>query len=376
MNQYISSMADFQIRPIRESELDELIGLLCLVHNAQGAERYRGYIEGDPTWQPEQTPVVICDKRIVSTLRIWDRQIHLGATPVRIGGIGGVTTHPEYRRRGLATGLMAHAEQVMRSGGYDIGLLFTEIPAHFYARLGWHSVPMAGFRATWHGEKSMQAQGCLPDSLAVESFEESRDLEEAVVLYQQCNGGRSGTMLRPRPYWDFTPSRVRGVLPTTVVRSDRLHGYLSWDVRSDWMRIGDIAADRASGTVALVQHLLAECSRSGVTQVYGDIPHTHPFVDALLQATGADLELAGNASMMALPLDLSMLIEKTVPTASSFAQRIPVDLLLRLLFGESSLQDLLPVLASRGIEVEYQETDLLQELFRRRDPVFWAPDHF
>ena len=34
------------IRPIRESELDELIDLLCAVHNPPGHERYRGYMEG------------------------------------------------------------------------------------------------------------------------------------------------------------------------------------------------------------------------------------------------------------------------------------------------------------------------------------------
>ena len=116
------------IRPIRESELDELIDLLCAVHNPQGRERYQGYIEGDPTWCPSQTPVVVVGSRIVSTLRIWDRWVHLGSTPVRMGGIGGVTTHPDYRQRGLATRLMEHAAEYMRDDGYDLGLLFTDDP--------------------------------------------------------------------------------------------------------------------------------------------------------------------------------------------------------------------------------------------------------
>ena len=36
------------MRPIRESELDELIDLLCAVHNPEDHERYRGNMEGDP----------------------------------------------------------------------------------------------------------------------------------------------------------------------------------------------------------------------------------------------------------------------------------------------------------------------------------------
>ena len=372
-------MSEPQIRPIRETELDELIDLLCLVHNPEGAERYRGYVEGDPTWHPEQTLVVSCEGRLVSALRIWDRQIHLGSTPVRIGGIGGVTTHPEYRRRGLASQLMTCAEEVMRSGGYELGLLFTEIPARFYRRLGWHCVPMAGFRATW--DKATNDDGCsvatnaAPHAaLAVESFDESRDLEEVAALYQRCNDGQSGTMLRPRPYWDYTPSRVRDVLPTVVVRSDHLRGYLNWNERSDGIRIADVASRDRASTEALVHHLLAECDRVGVTRVYGEIPQTHPFVDTLLSAADADLELAGDASMMGLPLDLAGLVEKVAPAAASSVQKIPADLLLRLLFGESSMRDLRPVLESRGIGAEDQQQ--WEDLFPRREPLFWAPDHF
>ena len=86
------------IRPIRESELDELIDLLCAVHNPEGHERYRGYMEGDPTWCPSQTPVIVVEGRIVSTLRIWDRWVHLGATP---------RPHGRHRRRHHASRLPA-----------------------------------------------------------------------------------------------------------------------------------------------------------------------------------------------------------------------------------------------------------------------------
>lgn len=44
-------------------------------------------MEGDPTWSPSQTPVIVVGDRIVSTLRIWG---HLGTTPVHMGGMGGV----------------------------------------------------------------------------------------------------------------------------------------------------------------------------------------------------------------------------------------------------------------------------------------------
>lgn len=363
-------MSELQIRPIRTTELDELIDLLCVVHeNTQRGERYRSYILGDPTWRPEQTPVVLVDDRIVSTLRIWDRHVHLGATPVRMGGIGGVTTHPDYRRRGLANQLMAHAAETMRSSGYELGLLFTIIPARFYRRLGWCSVPLTGFRATLHQ---------CPDSACgpwVVPFEAARDLEEVVTLYQRNNAGRSGTLLRPRPYWDYTPSQARGVLPTVVARDSMgLVGYLNWEMKSDRAYVNEVAWANPPSLQALVLHLLAECDAAEVTEVYGGIPPGHAFVDALVVTAEADLRHTGDGSMMALPLDMSSLIDKVLPRAPQEIRRLPADLLCRLLFGESSAGELIPVLHSRGIEPDIPRR--LEELCPRRELIFWQPDHF
>ena len=367
-----TTMPGYQVRPVRESELDELIDLLCLVHrHPQGRERYRGYIQGDPTWSPEQTPVVVLHGRLVSTLRIWDRQVHLGATPVRMGGIGGVTTHPDFRGRGLASQLMTHAADLMRSDGYELGLLFTMIPARFYRRLGWCTVPLTGFRATLlHRHPGSDGPAVMP-------FDESRDLAQTVALYQRRNAGCSGTLLRPRPYWDYTPSRARGVLPTVVAR-DRAHllGYLNYEMGSDGARVSEVAWDGAPALLALVQHLLAECDAGAVTQVHGEIPHNHPFVDDLVATAEADLQPTGNGSMMALPLDVPSLIDRVVPEATAEVRKLPTDLLCRLLFGESSGRDLMPILRTRGIELGAQGARRLEELCPRRELIFWPPDHF
>ena len=358
-----------KIRPIHESELEELLDLLCAVHNPDGRERYRGYIEGDPTWRPSHTPVVVVDNRIVSTLRIWDRRVHLGATPVRMGGIGGVTTHAGYRERGIATRLMEHAAEHMRDDGYDLGLLFSAIPARFYLRLGWCCVPLMGFHAELRLSPNRERR-----ALEVLPFDESRDLEETVALYHRYNAGRSGTMLRPRPYWDYAPSRMRGVLPATVVRSPLgLSGYINWVRNGDDATVYEVAYDSPAALDALVRCVIDE---AGVTRVHGVIPHNHPFVDALVAATDADLRLGGDNSMMVLPCDVESLIARAVPDAAALARRLPVDLVSRLLFGESSGRDLEPILRARGVPLEAREIRQLEAWFPRREVIFWSPDHF
>jgi len=77
---------------------------------------------------------------------------------------------------------------------------------------------------------------------------------------------------------------------------------------------------------------------------------------------------------MALPLDMSSLIDKVLPRAPQEIRRLPADLLCRLLFGESSAGELIPVLHSRGIEPDIPRR--LEELCPRRELIFWQPDHF
>ncbi len=59
-------------------------------------------------------------------------------SPVKIGGIGGVKTHPRARRRGLASQAVRRAVDLFAERGVDFALLVCEphlIP--FYERLGW-----------------------------------------------------------------------------------------------------------------------------------------------------------------------------------------------------------------------------------------------
>jgi aminoglycoside 2'-N-acetyltransferase I len=82
------------------------------------------------------------DGEVVSILNIVDRQASVGERPVRLGGIGGVATHPDLRGKGYAAQVMEAAARFMAdSMGVDFGLLVCHprlIP--YYSRLGWQVV--------------------------------------------------------------------------------------------------------------------------------------------------------------------------------------------------------------------------------------------
>jgi len=110
-----------EIRGVHESELEEMVNLQCLVFRPDGHERYWGYVQGDSSYRHDQSRVVVVNGGIVATLRMWERRMRIGSCIVRMGGIGGVCTHPDYRGVGYATALMK--DTIRRSGRSSNGLV-------------------------------------------------------------------------------------------------------------------------------------------------------------------------------------------------------------------------------------------------------------
>ena len=405
-----------EIRGIRESELAEMIDLQCRVFRPDGHERYRQYVHTDPSYRYDQSRVVVVNGQIVSTLRVWEREMRIGSIAVPMGGIGGVGTDPDHQGAGYATALMKDTISYMRTVGYDVGVLFSAIPCSFYRKLGWASVPLAGFRVTRRGTIEL-----APTEWRVEPFDEKRDIEASITLYDNHNAQQSGSLVRTRSYWGSGPARLRDILPTVVARrGDSLGGYLNFQVGDKSVNILEVAYDRAhpQALAALVSHLLQVCEREEVEALHGDIPHRHPMVDLLVEGTAGDTFLTGNSAMMLYPVNIFSLFQRLLPELQArldasnqkfapvsicFAVNdqkvslrlrddgtlqifdsdkaairlaLPGHLFWRALLGESNWSQLEPTLHQQGIAVETEIAALLSILFPQQEVIFWGPDHY
>ena len=405
-----------EIRGIRESELAEMIDLQCAVFLPDGHARYSSYVREDQSYQPEQTRVVIVNGRIVATLRIWEREMRVGACVVRMGGIGGVCTHPEHRGAGYASAMLEDAIDYMRASGYDLSVLFSIIPCGFYRRLGWACIPMEGVCIT-----RRRMVGLGDTDWNVIPFNEERDLEAVTTLYNEYNAQQSGSIVRSRPYWDMGPSRIRGVLPTVVARQgEALAGYLNFQIEDGQAHINELAYNRADATAlqALTNHFLHRCDEQDVEDISAEIPHRHPMVDLLVEGTTGDLALTGTTSMMARVINLPHLLRQLLPQLQSrlnasnrqFAPvsigfeindqqavlqldnsgelqvfdtaahvvplAIPERFFWRTLLGESGWSRLEPTVRTCGTSMAREISALLSALFPQQEVVFWGPDHY
>ncbi len=78
---------------------------------------------------------------VLSSAKLYTFAATLDAQPIRVVGLGAVFTQPAHRRRGAAAELIERLMARAIEDGADLALLFSEIGADYYARLGFEPIP-------------------------------------------------------------------------------------------------------------------------------------------------------------------------------------------------------------------------------------------
>lgn len=195
-------------RAIRPDEFEACLNVWDAAFEETPREYFRKYFVGDPWFQLEYTRCAFEGRRMVSALQIVRREVRVGQVTLTLGGIANVGTVPAYRSKGYSTQLLRDAITVMENDGFDLSMLFTGIHG-FYARLGWEVAPVKVMSAEIRPDLPEPEGGYRIRPLA------DADLEALCICYEQCNAGRSLTVVRSPAYlrgwtgWDeHTPDDV------------------------------------------------------------------------------------------------------------------------------------------------------------------------
>ena len=92
----------------------------------------------DNVFKPENTVAAIENDRILSAMQLLDFDISIRGKMYPCTYIAGVSTIPEFRGKGLATKVMAYAEEVVKSRGREFAMLTPSID-NFYEKFGYTS---------------------------------------------------------------------------------------------------------------------------------------------------------------------------------------------------------------------------------------------
>ena len=156
-----------EFRALYPDELEKWLDHVTHVFSG-GRQYFSNHWHNDPWRDPEGIRIAVDNGTIVSTVRVFIRKMFLHGEPVTVGGIGEVSTRPEYRRRGLATQLLKDSIRFMESG--DIVMSSLHGSQRIYSIEGWEKVPRYYAKQPFTAKKtggvggaSCKFRGCTRD---------------------------------------------------------------------------------------------------------------------------------------------------------------------------------------------------------------------
>jgi predicted acetyltransferase len=299
-------------RAIHPDEFEACLDVWDAAFSDTPREYFRKYFTGDPWFHPEYTRCAFEGNRMVSAVQIVRREVRVGQATLTLGGIANVGTVPAYRSKGYSSQLLRDAITVMENDGFDFSMLFTGIHG-FYARLGWENLPVKVMHAEIRPELPLPEGGYRIRPLA------DADLEALCACYEQCNAGRSFTVVRSPAY---------------------LRGWTGWEERTP----PDVYVAEAAGKV--VGYIVASIGESlSVTEV-GWLPAYSECVFALmLHATRMAAERQVTQARLHIPRDPALMgVVRNLFHRFTWHEYLPMVRVIRL---QPLVNKLLPELSRR-----------------------------
>ena len=197
------------VAPSKSVHREELFDMLAKVYSWRGGYYERlemcrnGYID-DSHYDWSASRIGLLGGKIVTHWGVWDYRMRIGATRVRVAGVGWVATDGRLRKRGLTARTARAWLQAVPGHGYDMTVLFG-IP-NLYHRFG--------YVRAWSEGIWTVAAGDLPKQrppARLHEFSLARRREDTDALYNRQYARVTGTAVRP-PFQSHKRPKCRGYL--------------------------------------------------------------------------------------------------------------------------------------------------------------------
>lgn len=202
------------------------------------------------------------NERLASQIVIYPMTMNVEGKIIKMGGITGVATYPEYAGRGLVHSLMEKCLIRMREEGQNISVLYPySIP--FYRKMGWEII---SDKLTYNIRDTQ-----LPKPVEVSGMMERVEDDETDLkrVHQAFVEEHHGAMVRNdlawREYWRWDSDDI-----IAAIYYDALHepkGYIVYQIEEDTFHIKEIIALNQEAKQGIWNYISAHFSM--VSQVKG-----------------------------------------------------------------------------------------------------------
>jgi GNAT acetyltransferase-like protein len=162
---------------------------------AQGARNYRFLVLVD-----SQGGEPLC------AMKLYRFNVRLDDETIPAGGVGAVFTPHALRRRGLAAEMIRRAHAIMAERGDLVSLLFSEIGAAYYAKLGYRGMSLNAARLAVPPAGPAGATGTA-GAVRLRRMHRN-DLDVAIRLREKEDAPAAFAIVRDRDYWKYLLARA------------------------------------------------------------------------------------------------------------------------------------------------------------------------
>ncbi|MEG7380610.1 GNAT family N-acetyltransferase [Bacillus subtilis] len=167
-------------------------------------------------------------EKLLSKLHIIPFSVMLEEQEMKMGGIAGVATWPEYRRKGTVKELILNALTVMKKENQTISFLHPFLIS-FYRKFGWE-LCFYQKRLTYLKE---QLQKLDHVSGYVRRLQKD-ETDTMNAIYNQYRTKHNGLMKRSKEHW---AEKVSGLKAIYISEDGKPCGYLVYDIKNNRMRV-------------------------------------------------------------------------------------------------------------------------------------------
>jgi predicted acetyltransferase len=178
---------------------------------------------------------IVEEEELVAKLHFLPLKINLGEKTLKMGGIAGVATYPEHRRKGYVKKMLIHILEKMKQEGYSVSMLYPfSVP--FYREYGWE---LFSDKLTASLTKSdLQFQAEVPGK--IKRFPSNLSINDLAHVYDQYAKRFSGMLVRDQDWWENIVKNQEVAIYYST--SNASTGYLIYEVKNKKMKVEEFVA--------------------------------------------------------------------------------------------------------------------------------------
>ncbi|MCH1627002.1 GNAT family N-acetyltransferase [Ferdinandcohnia quinoae] len=175
------------------------------------------------------------EDQLVAKLNLLSLHINIGERILKMGGIAGVATYPEFRRRGYVKEMLTDVLMKMRANGQTVSMLHP-FSVSFYRKYGWEL--FSNRLKTSMKKADLVMHAAAPGT--IKRYTENTPVQEVARVYEQYVRGFSGMLVRTEDWWENVIDDLNCAIYFDCDNS--LKGYMLYSIKDSKMEVEEFIA--------------------------------------------------------------------------------------------------------------------------------------